>query len=274
MQRILLPVLVFGCLAAGCRPSGNTVDTGTPDLRARLEAQEQRLAQLEAETAALKAKLEAAGRSAAAQSGVAAQKQTNTPPGIQAQVSAQNLQAQVDALVSARMNTLVSSEVARQVDGRLGSEREMDTIFRQAVDEQMTAYEKRQQEAREEQRRKQAEEWEKRRAEAEKQQWDKIRTDLALSDTQAAQLKEVSQQARQTIRDTFRTLREQGTATPEQIQQQASAFKASYEASLQQVLTAEQLEAYRNQPRNLLRMIDMMAGGGHFGRHFGDSTGP
>ena len=271
MHKIFMAVVALGCLGSGCRPKTDTSPNGVSELNARLAAQEQRLVQLEAETEALKVKLAAAPRApaTATRSFVA----TNAPD-LRTQVNAPDLQAQVEALVNARVGAAVASEVARQVDGRLGSEKEIDTIFRQTVDEQMTAYEKRQQEAREEEQRKQREEWEKQRAEVEKHQWDQIRTDLGLNEIQTTQLKEVSQQARQTIRDTFRTLRDQGTATPEQFRQQADAFKTSYEASLQQVLTPEQLEAYRNQPRNLLHMIDMMASGGRFGRRFGDSTGP
>jgi hypothetical protein len=260
MYKILLTALALGCF--GCRPTPETASPGTKELTDRLAAQEQRLAQLEVDTRVLKAKLEEKVRPITI---------TNALP----------LIAPAEPAVSARLDAVVASEVARQVENKIGSDQDVETIFRQAVEEQMAAYDKRQRDAREEELRKQRAEAEvqriaaeKQRAEAEEKRWAQVQGDLGLNESQTAQLREMSQQTRQAIREAFDTMRAQGDFSPAQAHQQAEAVRTNYEAQLSQILTAEQLEAYHNEPHNVLRMMDGVGGLGRFGRRGRDVTAP
>ena len=88
-------------------------------------------------------------------------------------------------------------------------------------------------------------------------------------------MREASDAVRDQIRQGFEAMRERpGEFNMEQARQQGEQLRQQYEAALGSVLSAEQLEAYRQRPDSMLRMMSGMLDGGRRGPPGGGFGGP
>jgi Spy/CpxP family protein refolding chaperone len=102
--------------------------------------------------------------------------------------------------------------------------------------------------------------WERRRKEMEDRHWGETAKSLNLNETQTAAMRSASDALRSAARDMAAKLQEAGKLDMDNMRQQGQLLRQQYEAQLSQILSAEQLENYRNQPRSMLRMMDFMLG--------------
>lgn len=174
-----------------------------------------------------------------------------------------DLRAAVQDVLRAELDTMIETTVLARVEARLGDKAGVDQLVRDTVKETLAAYE-RQREAEEaaarEQRR---QEWEQRRAQFEEERWTRLAQDLKLTEVQKEQMRAANQSIREAIEAIWAQLRESNERPDmNMIRQRAAELKAQYEAMLSQILTPEQLAAYRDQRSfNLLRMLDAIASG-------------
>ena len=174
-----------------------------------------------------------------------------------------DLRAAVQDVLRAELDTMIETTILARVEARLGEKAGVDQLVRDTVKETLAAYE-RQKEAEEaaarEQRR---QEWEQRRAQFEEERWTRLAQDLKLTEAQKEQMRAANQSIREAIEAIWAQLRESNERPDtNMIRQRAVELKAQYEAMLSQILTPEQLAAYREQrPFNLLRMLDAIASG-------------
>lgn len=188
------------------------------------------------------------------------------------------LKATVQDMLRAELDAMIQTTVVARVEQKLGDKAQVDRLVRDTVMETLAAVEA-QKRAEEEARREQERlEREQRRAQFEEERWNRTAQELGLNEAQKEQMRAVNQAIRGEIEAIMAQFRESGQMPdPNTIRQSAQQLKAKYEASLAQVLTPEQIAAYRNQPFSLLRMLDAMAGGeggpGFFMRRGGGDDG-
>jgi len=197
-----------------------------------------------------------------------------------------DLRAVVQDMLRAELDNLIATTVQARVEAKLGDKAQVDRLVRETAMETILAHEA-QKEAEANARREQERlEREQRRAQFEEERWNRLAQELKLNEQQKEQLRAVSQMIRQEFEAAMAQVRETGQPPDfAAVRQRAAELKAKVEASLAQFMTAEQIEAYRTQPFNALRMLDAMSGeGGEFRGFFmrrgergdrdGDRRGP
>jgi len=188
------------------------------------------------------------------------------------------LKATVQDMLRAELDAMIQTTVAARVEAKLGDKAQVDQLVRNTVMETLAAVEA-QKRAEEEARREQERlEREQRRAQFEEERWNRTAQELKLNEAQKEQMRALTQAIRGEIDALMTQFRESGQMPdPNTIRQTAQELKTKYETALAQILTPEQISAFRNQPFNLLRMLDAMSGGeggaGFFMRRGGGDDG-
>lgn len=172
------------------------------------------------------------------------------------------LKATVQDMLRAELDAMIETTVVARVEQKLGDKAQVDRLVRNTVMDTLAAVEA-QKRAEEEARREQERlEREQRRAQFEEERFNRLAQELNLNETQKEQMRAVTQAIRGDIEAIVAQFRESGQMLePNTIRQTAQELKTKYEALLAQLLTPQQIEAYRNQPFNVLRMLDAMASG-------------
>ena len=198
----------------------------------------------------------------------------------------QTMRLEVDALrreqaasMENRVEALVKDVTAR-VEQQLATATNLPTtgtdrsIIRETVQAELAATEARKKAAEEAKAAEEQKQRDERRAQWENDRWNSLQKDLNLSDDQRQQFQLASSNVRQVIRDTMDKMRASGQdPDPAAIKLASERLRNEYTATLSQILTPEQIDAYRKQPNNMLHMMDEMAqNGGHM--HFHGGGGP
>lgn len=188
-------------------------------------------------------------------------------------------------LAAARIE--LKAAVSSQVDEALRQPRvqaEIQRAVEQNVARRMEEFERRRAEARggeqdgdpRDRWERRREEFRARREEREKQELDKLATELKLSEEQQKRVNEHAAEIRETVGDAFRRMREDGNFNLEEIKATVEDLKNRNDAVMKDVLTAEQYEEYRKRPNPLDGVYNFLTGqggrGGRPGR--GDRRGP
>ncbi len=188
------------------------------------------------------------------------------------------LKATVQDMLRAELDAMIQTTVVARVEQKLGDKAQVDRLVRDTVMDTLAAVEA-QKRAEEEARREQERlEREQRRAQFEEERWNRAAQELGLNEAQKEQMRAVNQAIRGEIDALVAQFRDSGQMPDlNSIRQSAQQLKSKYEGALAQVLTPEQIAAYRNQPFSLLRMLDAMSGGeggpGFFMRRGGGDDG-
>lgn len=156
-----------------------------------------------------------------------------------------DLNARIDALdqwkEAARVDLRQLTDAAYL--SRDDAERIIGNAVRQAVTNRVAngdvdARARREDETREERR----ERWERRGREWEQQRVERMQEDLGLSDQQIEQTREVVKNARTSVREAFREMRETGNMDRDQIREALAGIKTDSDAAMKEILDAEQFE--------------------------------
>ena len=245
VKRVMAPVTI-AVLMAGC--GGERIS----ELERQSKRNEERLVRLEGMQKEILDSIEASRREAAA-----------------------SLEKRVEELVAKKFDERIQGEIVKKIDEKMGGGQQLQAVIKTAVDSaiaQNEAQKEAAEEARNEERRQQ---WEQRRQESENRRWTTLQQDLKLNDAQLAKMREASDAVRDQIRQGFEAMRERpGEFNMEQARQQGEQLRQQYEAALGSVLSAEQLEAYRQRPDSMLRMMSGMLDGGRRGPPGGGFGGP
>lgn len=186
-----------------------------------------------------------------------------------------DLKAVVQDMLRVELDTMITTTVASRVEAKLGDKAQVDRMVREQVMDTLAAHEAQKRAEEEARREQERQERELRRAQFEEERWNRMAQELKLTEVQKEQMRAANQAIRQEIEAAMAQVRESGqipdAAT---IRQRAIELKAQFETALAQVLTPEQIAAYRSQQFNTLRMLDIMAseegGRGFFMRRQGD----
>lgn len=170
------------------------------------------------------------------------------------------LAAAADTVITQRFGANIAAAVNEQVARQIRAQEGLDRMIQDRVVAEIAAADARREAERLVADQARAEEREERRRTFMDQRWARLSEELSLNETQTAGLRAASDAMREEMRTAMEGLRETGGAGPAEFQQQAEALRAKYEAQLSQVLTPEQLEAYRNRPDSILRMMGFAAG--------------
>jgi hypothetical protein len=170
------------------------------------------------------------------------------------------LTAAADTVITQRFGANIAQAVNEQVARQLRAQEGLDRIIQDRVVAEITAAEARREAERLAAEQARTEEREERRRTFMDQRWTRLAEDLGLNESQTAGLRAASDAMREEMRVAMDALREMGGAGPEEFRQQAETLRSKYEAQLGQVLTPEQLDAYRNRPDSILRMMGFAAG--------------
>ncbi|MCX7818924.1 MAG: hypothetical protein N2652_06945 [Kiritimatiellae bacterium] len=172
------------------------------------------------------------------------------------------LKATVQDMLRVELDSMIQTTVYARVEAKLGDKAQVDRMVRETVMETLAAVEAQRRAEEEARRERERLEREQRRAQFEEERWNRTAQELKLNEAQKEQMRAVNQAIRSEIETMMAQARESGQMPdPAAIRQAAQELKTKYETALAQVLTPEQITAYRNQPFNLLRMLDAMAGG-------------
>ena len=187
--------------------------------------------------------------------------------------AADNYEGPVEGMLRvAETNALQLLGISQPVSSRIEQQQAPATnvpstgmwIMRENVQAEPAATEARKKAADEARQAEEQKERDERRAQWENERWNGLQKDLNLTDDQRQQLQLASSNVRQIIRDTLDKMRANGQdPDPAAIKLATERLRNEYAATLALILSPEQIEDYRKQPANMLRMMDEMASGGH-----------
>lgn len=251
MKTMALALIAGFIFLSGCRDD----DDALQELSERVGALDSRVQELEASNRAAGTEIARLQKAAAEVPATAAQPPAASielPPQAAPAVAANSaLLARIESLVSAR----VTEAVASALDARLGTKQDIEAVFEDVVQEEITALEERKRKAEEEQRQRRREEYEERRQEREEQRLAALSEELQLSEQQQARMREITQNTRTIMQATFAQMREDGIFGREDFRKVVAEVVAETETAMQGVLTEEQYKAYQeseNRPRSFL----------------------
>jgi len=179
--------------------------------------------------------------------------------------------ANVEAAVFTRIENLVQEHVKdvveATIDERLGSRRTIQAVFESVVAEEISALEERKRQEEEEEAQRRREERERERAEREEQSFNTFADALELDDEQRKTVRAVSEETRETIRQTMTQMREDGRFAPEDYRAAIELIRGQQHEAMNELLSETQYKVYMEEYDG--RVGDRFGGRGFGGRGSG-----
>lgn len=180
-----------------------------------------------------------------------------------------DLKAAIRDAFGAEMDRAIVSQVQARVEARIGTAADIDRIFRESIADAMAQYETNKQLAEDVKREEQRIERERERAERDEERWVQLAQELRMTAAQTDQLRAATQAVRAEIEVAMAAIREGQRPEPDVMRARAVELKTQFELAVHQILSPDQVEAYKAQGFSVLRMLEGMSqGGGMMSRGF------